>query len=401
MNAPLKIVSIEQNCYALLQKKKDGTLKANLSNARLILLDDPAWRGVIAFDEFARQTVARKRHPERGTTGAWTDFDDSAAAVWIAQKYNIDIPTRVVMEAVQLVAECNTFHPVRDYLKKLKWDGTPRVHNLLAYFGAQETKYTKLIGIKFMVSAVARILKPGCKVDNVMILEGLQGAGKSTALSILGGEWYMDTAINIGDKDSFQVMRGKWVIELGELDSLRKSEASKVKQFLSAATDTYRESYARRSADYPRQCIFTGSTNQFQYLKDETGNRRFWPVRCGELTLEFLRGDRDQLWAEAVHLYNKDTPWWVTDEERALFEPEQENRYQADAWEDIIEDFLKGKREVTLKEIAVEALHFEKSKIDRSSQTRIGACMSRIAGWKNHQARQNGQRVRGIFRKVE
>jgi len=401
MNAPFRIISGGLACIDVLQTKKDGTPKASLHNARLILLDDPEWQGVISLDEFAQQVVARKKHPGRGTVGAWSDIDDSAAALWIASNYKFDIPTRLVAEAVALVAEQNKFHPVREYLENLKWDGKERVQHLLPfYFGAKDTDYSKLVGIKFMVSAVARIFEPGCKVDNVMILEGLQGAGKSTALSILGGDWYMDTAINIGDKDSFQVMRGKWIIELGELDSLRKSEASRVKQFLTAATDTYRESYARRSADFKRRCIFTGSTNQFQYLKDETGNRRFWPVECGELTLRYLREDRDQLWAEAVQLYRNKTPWWVSTKENNHFGPEQEERYQADAWEDIIEEFLNGKHEVTLNQVAIDALSFETSKIDRASQTRIGACMCRL-GWKNYQVRQSGKRVRGIYRRVE
>jgi putative DNA primase/helicase len=217
-----------------------------------------------------------------------------------------------------------------------------------------------------------------------MILEGAQGAGKSTAMSILGGEWFMDTPFALGDKDGFQAIRGKWIVELGELDSFNKAESTKAKQFFSASTDTYRESYGRRTNDVPRQCVFVGTTNQDEYLKDATGNRRYWPVACTKVDLEKLREIRDQLWAEAMFCYEAGDIWWVTPDEAPMFAEAQDERFVVDEWEGPILTWLEESQigeTTTGSEVLSGPLKLDAGHWGKPEQMRVGAIMHRL-GWR-------------------
>ncbi|VVP72440.1 VapE domain-containing protein [Pseudomonas fluorescens] len=251
----------------LLARSDSGALIAHMQNVELILANDPRWAGVISYSAFSSKLVKLRAAPYGGGTGDWADIDDVRVMKWLAQQYNLRVKASHVIEAVSVVAHDHAFHPVRQYLRKLEWDRVPRLESWLTdIMGVKATDYSSKVGKRWMLSAVARVMKPGCKADSVMILEGAQGAGKSTAMSILGGEWFMDTPFALGDKDGFQAIRGKWIVELGELDSFNKAESTKAKQFFSASTDTYRESYGRRTMDVPRQCVFVGTTNQDEYL---------------------------------------------------------------------------------------------------------------------------------------
>jgi putative DNA primase/helicase len=201
------------------------------------------------------------------------------------------------------------------------------------YFGASDTIYSREVGLRFMISAVARVMSPGCKADHVLILEGPQGSQKSTAACILAGErWFTDELSELGSKDAALQLRGRWIIEMAELDALRKSEATRIKAFLSRRTDRFRPPSGRAVATIPRQCVFIGTTNSDGYLKDESGGRRFWPIRCGRISVDAIGNDRDQLWAEAIHHYRSDTPWWMNDEVSRLAAEEQQERYVGDPW---------------------------------------------------------------------
>ncbi|MQT96586.1 virulence-associated E family protein [Pseudomonas helleri] len=368
-----------------LARTENGSLIAHMQNVELILGNDERWAGVISFSAFSSKIVKLRTPPYGGGTGDWGDIDDIRVMKWLAQQYNLRVKASSVIEAVSVVAHDNSFHPVRNYLNKLEWDRVPRLDTWLnKVMGVTQSGYSAKVGKRWMISAVARVMRPGCKADSVMILEGGQGEGKSTAMSILGGDWFMDTPFALGDKDGFQAIRGKWIIELGELDSFNKAESTKAKQFFSASTDTYRESYGRRTNDVPRQCVFVGTTNQDEYLKDATGNRRYWPVACTKVDLEQLREIRDQLWAEAMFCYEAGEIWWVNRDETAMFSEAQDERFVVDEWEGPILTWLEESQigETTSgSEVLASALKLDFGHWGKPEQMRVGAIMHRL-GWR-------------------
>jgi putative DNA primase/helicase len=269
-----------------------------------------------------------------------------------------------------------------------------------------------------MISAVARIMRPGAKVDHMLILEGPQGAKKSSALKVLAGEpWFTGELAEIGSKDAAQQMRGIWIIEIAELDAISRAEVSRIKAFLTRTTDRYRPPYERYVIEVPRQCVFAGSVNPDTYLRDETGNRRFWPLRCGSIDLNALRRDRDQLWAEAVARYREGAIWWLDEPELiASAKAEQDQRYQADAWDSRIDRWLTFERrrinhgyagyedwrdgevertsplsDVSVGEILEGALGIEPARWTKADQMRVGAYL-KIRRWKRYQARRDSVR---------
>ena len=359
-----------------------GGMVAHAFNVALILGNDRRWKGVIAYDSFSSKIRKLNTPPYGGAPGDWSDLDDVRVTLWLADVYGLCVKSATVLEAVNAVAHDNAFHPVRQFLDGLAWDGTPRLEQWLQnHLGVADSEYARRVGKRWMVSAVARVFSPGCKADSVLILEGLQGAGKSTSMAVLGGEWFMDTPFNLGDKDGYQAIRGKWIVELGELDAFNKAESTRAKQFFSASVDTYRESYGRRVLDVPRQCVFVGTTNQDEYLKDDTGNRRYWPVTCTRVDIEGLRASREQLWAEAVAAYRAGDVWWVERDEAELFAAEQDKRYQADMWEEPIIHYLMHQHigdAVTGAHILEKALNIDPSHWGKPEQMRVGKIMHRL-----------------------
>jgi putative DNA primase/helicase len=369
---------------------------SSLRNAYLILSRDDRWQGVIAFDEFSQQVMKLKAPPfEIGAAaGPWSDADDSRTMIWLAHHYKVNIEHKTLVRAVKAVADDHPIHPVREYFDGLKWDGKARLESWLhEYLGAQANEYTCAVGVKFMVGAVARVMRPGCKMDNVMILEGEQGRWKSTALRVLADPWFMDTPFTIGDKDAYLVIRGSLFVELAELDGFSRAESSRAKAFFSSPTDTFVPKYIAWSIKVPRQCVFVGTVNHGTYLKDSTGNRRYWPVRIEKAAIEDLKRDRDQLWAEAVHLYRDGTRWWVESNEVELFTPEQELRAIGDVYEDKIADYLAGKSETTMEQLLSEGLKLEVAKWTPAEQTRVGNVMQSL-GWEK---RRRSTGSRGYF----
>ncbi len=398
-------------------KNKDGNTTPVLANIYLFLSNMQEWQGVIAYDEFAGRVVCLKQPPFGGTGNRpWTDNDDRRTTVWVSTRCGFTPKDTEVLKAIELVAEDNSFHEVRDYLDGLTWDGNPRVETwLIDYLGAlsviskdaDETEYDRrekleqylrAAGSKWLVSAIARIMQPGCKADHVLILEGLQGKGKSTTFDILAGNWFCDTLFNIGDKDALQMLGGKWIVELAELDGFNKSESSKSKGFFSTRIDTYRPPYGRRTMDFPRQCIFGGTTNEHEYLRDDV-NRRYWPVDCKYIEFEQLKLDRDQIWAEALQMYNDGVKWWPLADEVELFTIEQNKRQINDPWFDEIEIWLgqpekqdtpMGKYEITINGVLTQCLGQHVGAAgERHERIRIGKILYRL-GWVKRQ-RSKGQ----------
>jgi putative DNA primase/helicase len=269
---------------------KDGSTRSLLTNAIALLRESPEWTGVLAYNEFNLYVTTKNPAPWQKAGGDnWTDYDDSRATEWL-QRHEVLVTTPVTAEAVQTVAKENRFHPVRDYLNGLEWDQTSRLDNWLSgYLGVDPTPFTKAVGARWMISAVARIFKPGCQADYTLLLEGPQGIQKSTALQTLAGaDWFTDHISDLGGKDSRIELHGKWVIEFSELASVRRGELERVKAFLTARVDHFRQPYGRRSEAVPRSCVFAASVNDTTPFTDPTGNRRFWPVRCGGIAIGAL-----------------------------------------------------------------------------------------------------------------
>lgn len=321
--------------------------RACLANALTAMRSAPAWDGTLGFDEFRHAVMLLspppwiEPKPKSWQEREWTADDDTRAAEWM-QRHGIGVASRVVAEAATSVARGNPSHPVRNYINGLTWDGTPRLAGWLSrYLGASgNATYLAAVGSKWLIAAVARVMRPGTKVDEALILEGPQGAGKSTALRILAGEWFADRISDLASKDSLIELSGVWVVELAELDALSKAETTKIKSFMSSQVDRYRPPYGTRLEHVPRQCVFAGSTNRDTYLRDETGGRRFWPVRTGTIDLDGLRRDRDQLWAEARDRFEKGGAWHLTAEEFSLAKVEQEARQEAGQWDEVIARFI-------------------------------------------------------------
>ena len=364
---------------------RDG-LKACLSNVFQVLLHHPAWAGVVAYDEFS--LCVQKRLPPpyaHGTTGEWDAQDDSRTAMWLARlnpEWKFTPSSDLVAEAIEVLGRANAFHPVREWLQENRWDAHPRLDSWLQkYLGVEDTEYTRLVGRWWLMGAVARIVAPGRKFDYCLVLEGRQGKGKSQALSILGGEWFGDTDLDLAHKDSMSALRGKLIYEIAELGGLMKAEERKQKSFLSRQVDEYRPVYGRREIKAPRQVVFAGTTNEFEWLKDPTGGRRFWPVECeGEFDLDGLRAVRDQLFAEAYYCILSDERFWPTAEQQRLyFDPEQVKVEQQDSLVDALHDWVFGMtRAFSMAEAAMEGLKMDASKLTRDVQTRLGTALRKL-----------------------
>jgi len=390
---------------AMLIKSEKGNPMALPANIECILQNDAEWQGVLRLNEMSGEVDKVKQPPISGGLGQWRDTDDTRLSIWCSRKYGLHASVKNMYEVVNAVADEHSYSPVRDYLDNLTWDKTPRLATMLRkYFGASAEapdKYLELVGIYWMISAVARTYWPGCKADCVLILEGEQGKKKSTALKVLcGDDWFMDTPIKIGSTDAYQAMRGIWIVELAELDSLNRSESSTSKAFFSSTKDRYRAAYGRRVISVLRQCVFAGSVNHRQYMRDETDNRRYLPVWCDEFSLEELKADRDQLWAEAVALYKDGHRWWAEDDdEKALFKEEQAKRYIGDAYEEKIERWLRDNPaiEVTMEKLMGNALGLDSSKWSKAEQMRVGTIMTSRLGWVKKRPERSGTRIYVYF----
>lgn len=407
-------------------RTRESVLSPTAGNLTLLLQNEPAWKGCLGYNEFAEREVWLKSPPRiAGVTpprpGEVRDEHDVYVQHWWHAKR--DLLVAGVTSAVMAAARANTFHPVRTYLEGLPaWDGKLRLDTWLSrYFGVEQTAYAKAVGVMWAISAVARIMRPGEKVDTMLILEGEQGIGKSSGLAALvpQPDWYSDTPIDIRHKqDAFQVLQGKWIYEIGELHSFRGQDATRIKNFLSASSDNYRASYGKRNRTYPRHCVFAGTTNEKQYLTDRSGNRRFWPVTCGKVDVAAIRADRDLLWAEALARFESNEPWHTTDDDlaRLVMEQQEARLLPEDPWTDLVAKWLvyptvpvegahnersivKTEDGFTTNDVLLGAIGVKRDQLDRSRATRVGLILQAL-GYDSRQVRIAGttERIRRYFK---
>lgn len=385
-------------------KDDKGWVIANLANTLHALRSDWPLGGLLSYDQMTGAIMLNAPVPEAYDPAAGTDDDfpsreftdtDLIALQEYLQLVGLPRVTKDTLhDSVTRRAQECTFHPVRQYLDGLTWDGRPRLVSWLhTYAGAADTRYSALVGKMFAVSMIARIYEPGCKVDHMLVLEGPQGAMKSTLCRILGGEWFSDCMPDVTNgKDASIHLAGKWLIEVAEMSALSRAEDAALKAFLTRQAERFRPPYGRTEVNIPRQCVFVGTTNKGAYLRDETGGRRYWPIKVGRIDVDALTRDRDQLLAEALQAYRDGFPWWPKAEfERDCIRPEQEDRYDGDVWEALIARHLAGCQRVTVHDVAMGGLGFDKSKISRADQNRITACLERL-GWRRGKRGGAGER---------
>lgn len=334
-----------------LQVTKQGAVIGNYFNIELILNNDPYFKDKLGYNELSKRFYALRDLPWR-KIHKWdaelTDNDDVYIRSYLDRKYSITGKDKI-FDATVKACQKNSFHPIKDFLESLEWDGKKRIDTLLIdYFGARDCEYVRAVTRKTLLAAVTRIYRPGCKFDTMLTIMGAQGCGKSTFVRKLAVNWYTDSIKDIKTKDALEGLQGIWIVEFSELTAMKKSDAETIKSFLSGTTDRFRKAYGRRTENYPRQCIFVATTNESAFLRDKTGNRRYWIVSGNvkgksrkNVFDDLTEGEVKQIWAEAKYLYDNSTESLFLDEEleRAAKE-EQEFFMMEDPNELIIKEYL-------------------------------------------------------------
>lgn len=342
---------VDTEWLKLLEVDKRGFYKSTIGNIVLILENDPYLKEKIALNEFSHRTVIKGDLPwhklkniEEGET--WKDSDDAALRYYIEKVYDITSPTKI-NDALLIVEEKNKYHPIRDYLEEIDWDGTRRIETLfIDYLGAENNVYTRTVTRKAMVAAVARVFVPGIKFDYMLVLVGKQGIGKSHIISLLGQNWYSDSLNTVQGKEAYEQLQDAWLIEMAELSATKKAEAEAVKHFISKREDIYRVAYGKRVTKFPRQCVFFGTTNDNDFLRDKTGNRRYWPVVVGinksnkNLWTDMTQNEIDQIWAEALKLWRNGEKLFLTPDLEKEAVKVQEQHTEESSKEGLIREYL-------------------------------------------------------------
>ena len=364
----------------------DGTqvTQCRVHNIMLILRHAPIFRGRIAYSELSESpSLDGDDIDDVGPIRIKAELEKG----WIKEK----VPTGDVIEAVAVVARDAAYHPVRDYLRGLRWDGTDRIADFWSiYGGCPRDQYHQAAARSLFVSAVARAMKAGCKVDTMTILESGQGYGKTKLWPVLFGPWCAEVTASLNDKDFFSGLRGLWCADFGELDQFSRADTTRIKQIITMQADHYRPHYGRSHKRFLRQCVFVGGTNSDTWQTDPTGARRFLPIKLQRhLDVDAIADVRDQLWAEAVDRWQFGESWW----DIPGAEEHQEASYIGDSWEEVIAEWLVGggRGSATVAEVLEGALRIDPGKQTRSDQVRAGAALRRL-GWKSQKERRNGAR---------
>lgn len=324
-----------------------GLPKATIDNVWIILEHDPLLKDKFALNRFAGRGEVLGALPwdSRTQRRLWDD-NDNEGLYWYLERYHHITGNGKIDGALSLHSAKHAFNEVQDYLQGLKWDGQPRLDTLfIDYLGAADTPYTRAVTRKAFTAAVTRAMVPGCKYDNMLILSGPQGIGKSTLLDKMSRGWFNDSIRTFEGKEASELLQGVWLVEISELDAFRRTDVARIKQFLSLRTDRFRAAYGRHVKELPRCCVFFGTTNTTDFLQDRTGNRRFWPVDTGEQqptkdVWTDLAGEIDQLWAEAVVRWQTGEPLFLKGELEEMAKAKQEEHREVSTREGIITEFL-------------------------------------------------------------
>ncbi len=368
-------------------------------NAGLILAHDEAFAGCFVRNDLSGETELAKHLPSfpgalKAKRGAMDSYILDLTCAALGYVSDLTVSDKVAARAIEFACRQRCYNPLTAGLDALRWDGTSRVDRwLTTYLGAHHSDYVSAVGRWWLVSAMARAYTPGCQADHVLVLEGPQGAAKSSALRIIAGDRYFsDQLPDLGSKDALQHLKGMWIVELGEMDGLSKHDAARIKAFLTVRFDRYRPVWGKYNEKHPRSCVFAGTTNTGEYLKDDTGNRRFWPVPIGDIDLVALARDRDQILAEAKLIFEGGAQWWPTKELSRAISAEQEQRYQRDEWEPRIDTWLAtAAAEITIGDVLAGPLNIEPGKWTRADQNRVGSVLRRL-GWTKMRPQVDGVR---------
>lgn len=396
--------------HMIMKADGDGLKSNSLQNAALLVQYEQRFAGIYAWNDFAKHVYLMRRPPwdVSGDLTKWTprkmiDADVTATAQWLEYS-GMSTKRNDAGAVIDRVAQHNSFNPLQERIRSLKWDGVPRLSGtghgsnqygeddpilpwLSRYFGAEDNLENRAFGRKWMISAIARAMNPGCKVDTMLVIEGAQGLKKSTALRIIADAMvpglFTDEISDPGSKDAGLQMQGKWIIEIAELDAFRRAENSSIKAWLTRQVDRFRRPYGKITEDFPRNCVLAGTHNVvggMGYLKDPSGARRFWPFAAHNIDLDALAKDAEQLWAEAAAAYEDGEQWWLDEEEDRFAKIAQEKRYETDPYDELIDRFVQTRTSVTVDKIMAG---FEIPKERRSSliYRRIAAHLH-TKGWK-------------------
>jgi putative DNA primase/helicase len=383
------------------RKGRPPEIMPTFTNLLLILGHDPRLRGTFGYDEFRESPVFCQEFPEPAVIAwpgpfprPWVEQDISLAHSYVESIYTDKFRSPAAVErALNVVCRTNSKHPVRDWLDGLVWDGEHRLDSwLLNVFGVEPNAYTEAVARKTLIAAVRRVHEPGCKFDHVLVLFGPQDFGKSLALEVLAGEDYFNDSLplDFADKDAMGGLNGSWFIELAEIEHLERNSAGMAKGFLSRHTDKYRAPYGRSDKMYKRQCIITGTTNDPHFLRDHTGNRRFWPVTCEhKANLNWLRDNREFLFAEAVAMEAADVREQIYID--ATMSPQahagaieaQAERLEAhdDPWMQPIQEYIAGRAHVTIPNLLGTAVKLTADKQHSGHARRAAKILKALGGW--------------------
>lgn len=399
-------------------------IKGIRENVYYALREDPALRELVKYNDFSQRIDKTRLAPWGGDEGPWLPMDDLRLANYLAQEYNLLVGNPITIEqAVMMAAQDLRYNPVRESFESVAWDGIARCkHWMVDCLGAKDDEYVQKASEYFLISMVARVFEPGCQMDYMLVLQGGQGEGKSSVLQVLGGDLYAGGSFRIGDKDSLQALQGRLIFNFNELDALSRVETSAIKGFITERTDHFRPPYAKNFQAFPRNCVLTGDTNQGEFLRDATGDRRFWVVHVSAIDVEQLREMRAQLMAEATHLYKAGARRYPDKaEEKRLFWPEQDKWKFIDVWHDALSRYVNSAERVegfegcqtesggpldncersffSTHELLTKALHIDVGKIDRAGtmQRSVGNAM-KLLGFEGYRWSEGRNRPRGYRR---